>query len=100
MREALKADCEVQGKVKVLVAQSCPTLSNPMDCTCQAPLSTKFSRQEYWSGLNDIGVGSLLQRIFLTQGSNLGLLRCRQILYCLYHQGGPSSLVKGSCMSG
>ena len=33
MREALKADCEVQGKVKVLVAQSCPTLSNPMDCS-------------------------------------------------------------------
>ena len=25
---------------------------------------------------------SLLQRIFLTQGSNPGLLRCRQILYC------------------
>ena len=31
------------------------------------------------------GVGSLslLQGIFLTQGSNLGLLQCRQILYCL-----------------
>ena len=30
------------------------------------------------------GVGSLslLQGIFLTQGSNLGLLHCRQILYC------------------
>ena len=25
--------------------------------------------------------------IFLTQGSNLGLLHCRQILYCLSHQG-------------
>ena len=29
----------------------------------------------------------LLQGIFLTQGSNLGLLHCRQILYCLNHQG-------------
>ena len=28
-----------------------PTLSDPMDCTCQAPLSMGFSRQEYWSGL-------------------------------------------------
>ena len=29
----------------------------------------------------------LLQGIFLTQGSNLSLLCCRQILYCLGHQG-------------
>ena len=32
---------------------------------------------------------SLLQGIFLTQGSNLGLLHCRQILYHLSHQGSP-----------
>ena len=25
--------------------------SDPMDCSCQAPLSMGFSRQEYWSGL-------------------------------------------------
>ena len=31
----------------------------------------------------------LLQGIFLTQGSNLGLLHCRQILYCLSSQGNP-----------
>ena len=38
--------------VCVLVAQSCPTLWDPMDCTAyQAPLSMKFSRQEYWCGL-------------------------------------------------
>ena len=30
---------------------------------------------------------SLLQGIFLTQGSNPGLLHCRQSLYCLNHQG-------------
>ena len=30
---------------------------------------------------------SLLQGIFLTQGLNPGLLHCRQILYCLSHQG-------------
>ena len=25
---------------------------SPMDCTCQAPLSIGFSRQEYWSGFS------------------------------------------------
>ena len=39
------------------------------------------------------GVGiSLLQGIFPTQGSNPGLLHCRQILYCLNHQGSPRIL--------
>ena len=34
------------------VAQSCPTLSNPMDYIAyQAPQSMGFSRQEYWSGM-------------------------------------------------
>ena len=32
---------------------------------------------------------ALLQGIFPTQGSNLGLLYCRQILYRLSHQGSP-----------
>ena len=33
---------------------------------------------------------SLLQGIFLTQGSNLFLVHCRQILYLMSHQGSPS----------
>ena len=39
------------------------------------------------------GVGSLslLQKIFLTQGSNPGLLHFRQILYQLSHKGSPLS---------
>ena len=36
-----------------------------------------------------VGSHSLLQGIFPTQGSNLGLLHCRQILYYLSHQGRP-----------
>ena len=36
---------------KVLVAESCLTLCDPMDCSLQAPLSMEFSRQEHWSGL-------------------------------------------------
>ena len=31
-----------------MCAQSCLTLCNPIDCS---PLSMKYSRQEYWSGL-------------------------------------------------
>ena len=43
---------------------------------CQAPLSMGFPRQKYWSGFH-----SLLQRIFLTQGSSLCLLHCWWILH-------------------
>ena len=37
-----------------------------------------------------VGSHSLLQRIFLTQGLNSGLLHCRQTLHRLSHQGSPS----------
>ena len=39
------------GKVKVLVAQSCLLFETPQIVAHQAPLSMGFSRQEYWSGL-------------------------------------------------
>ena len=48
-----------------------------------------------WNSLGqNTGVGShsLLQGIFPTQGSNPGLLHCRQILYQLSHQGSPRIL--------
>ena len=45
--------------VGVLVAQSCPTLGDPVDCTPQAPLSMGFSRQEHWSGLPCPSLGDL-----------------------------------------
>ena len=46
----------------------------------------------------NIGVGyyALLQEIFLTQGSNLHLPHCREILYHLSHQGSPNSW-QGRC---
>ena len=44
------------------------------------------------SGKNTgLGCHSLLQGIFLTQGSNPGLLHCRQILYHLSNQESPMS---------
>ena len=45
-----------------------------------------------WNSLGqNAGVGSLslLQGIFPTQGSNPGLLHCRQVLYQLSYQGSP-----------
>ena len=36
-----------------------------------------------------VGCHALIQGIFLTQGSNLDLPHCRQILYHLSHQGSP-----------
>ena len=33
------------------VAQSCPTLSDPMDCSLPGSSVQGFSRQEYWSGV-------------------------------------------------
>ena len=47
-----------------------------------------------------VAIHSLLQEIFLTQGLNLGLLHCRQILYCLNHQGSPKEVkVAQSCLT-
>ena len=64
-------------KTVVKVAQWCPTLCDPMDCS------------PWDSPGQNTGVGShfLLQRIFPTQGSIPGLQHCRQILYQLSYQG-------------
>ena len=63
------------------VAQSCPTLCNPMHSPWNSP------------GQNtEVGSHSLLQGIFPTQQSNPGLLYHRQILYQLSHQGNPGIL--------
>ena len=69
--------------MKVLVTQSYLTLYDPMDCRLTRILCS-------WSSPGkNIGVGShsLLQKIFLTQGLNQGLLHCSWILYRLSHQG-------------
>ena len=34
-----------------LITKSCPTLATPWTVVCQAPLSMRFSKQEYWSVL-------------------------------------------------
>ena len=39
------------------VDKSCLTLAIPWTVTCQAPLSSGFSKQEYWSGLPFLSPG-------------------------------------------
>ena len=116
----VKSESEVTQKVKSEseVAQSCPTSSNPMDCSLPAPPSMGFSRQECWNGLplqaqsfsqvwlcepvfsvhgifpgKNTGMGChfLLQRVFPTQGSNSCFLHLLRLLHCrlvLYPWGG------------
>ena len=113
------ADLSPMGKVKVLVAQLCPTLCDPMGCSplgiLQArilewvaiPVSRGSSQPRDWTQFScmqadsllpelpgkskNTGMGSLslLQGIFLTQELNQGLLHCRQILSQLSYQGSP-----------
>ena len=72
------------------VAQTCPTLCDPMDCS--PPASSVHGDSP---GKNTgMGYHFLLQEIFPTQVSNLGLPHCKQTLYHLSHQG--SSAVKFS----
>ena len=76
--------CQQSGekKVKVLVTRSFLTLRSyelyPIRSLCPRGFPGKNT---------GVGCHFLLQRIFLTQGSNLSLLNCRQILYHLNHQG-------------
>ena len=58
-----------------------------MDCGPPGSSVRGILELEFWN----TGVGShfILQEIFLTQGSNQGLLHRRQILYHLSHQGSP-----------
>ena len=78
---------------QVLVNQSCLTLCDPMDCT--PPDSSVHgilqARILEWVATN-MASGNLLKGIFLTQGLNLDLLPCRQILYHLSHLGSQTLL--------
>ena len=70
----------------MLVAQSCLTLCDPMDCS-----QTGSSVHEIFPGkVTGVGYHFLLQGIFPTRGSNPIPLHCRQILYRLSYKGSPS----------
>ena len=75
-------------KMKVLVAQSCLTLCDPMNCSPPG------------SSVHGILQAKILEQVTVPffRGSSLlrdrtrGLLHCRKILYCLSHQGTKSKL--------
>ena len=71
--------------VQCLVAQSCPTLCDPRDCSL--PGSSVHGDSP---GKNTgVGCRALLQGIFPAQGLNPGLPNCRQFLYHLSEEGSP-----------
>ena len=72
-------------KVKVLVAQSCLTLCNPMDYS--PPGSSIHGILE--AGILEWIAMPFSRGIFPTQVLNPGLPNYRQILYCLSFQGSP-----------
>ena len=67
-----------------LVTQSHLTFCNPMDCIPPGSSVHKIlqARILQWVAI------PFSRGIFPTQGSDPGLLHCRQILYCLSYQGG------------
>ena len=63
-----------------LVARSCPTLCDPMDCSPPGLLLCPWDSPDKNTG---VSCHVVLQQIFPTQGLNPGLLHCRWILYLL-----------------
>ena len=74
---SLLPDVTTESELKVFVAQSCPTLCDPMDCSPPG------------SSVHGIFQAKILEWVAVPscRGSNPGLLHCRSILYHLSHQG-------------
>ena len=72
--------------MRVLVSQSCLTLCDSMDCSPQGSSVHGIFQAKIleWFAI------SFFRGSFPTQGLNLGLLHCRQILYQLSYQGSPT----------
>ena len=83
------------GSMNLLVKSVCISCSVVSDSLRPHGLQPSRLLCPWNSPGKNTGVGRhfLLQRIFPTQGSNLGLLHCKQILYCLSHQGSPFVLI-------
>jgi len=58
-----------------------------VDIECAISMDCSLHPRDSPGKNTGMGHHFLLQVIFLTQGSNSGLLNCRQILHCLHHQG-------------
>ena len=82
--------------VCVLIAQSCSTLCDPMDCSPPgSSVHGNFqARILEWVAISFSREGTGEISFFPTQGSNLGFPHYRQILYCLSHHWKPKVKVK------
>ena len=80
------------GYVVMLVAQSCPDLWDPMDCSPPGSPVHEIFQIRIWEWV----AIPFSRRIFPTQGSDPSLPHCRQILYRLSHQGSPQNKIKSS----
>ena len=69
------------------------TLFDPMDCS----LSGSSVHGILQARILEWDAMPFSRRIFPTQRSNLGLLHCRWILYCLSHQESPHILLNCEC---
>ena len=81
-----KVDHSLLGDPWTLFTQSCRLFATPWTVArtrLLCPWNSPGKR---------VGSHSLFQGIFLTLGSNLGLLHWKQILYCLSHQGSLTPL--------
>ena len=70
------------------IAQSCPTLCDPMDYSLPGfSVHGIFYSWDFPGKCTRVGCHFLLQGIFPSQGSNSGLLHCRETLYPLSQRG-------------
>ena len=72
-----EADVSLSSSVPSAASESCSDVSEPLH-----GLYSPWNSQVQSTGVGSL---SILQEIFPTQGSNSGLLHCRQILYRLSH---------------
>ena len=79
-------------KVKVLIAQSCPTLCDPIDCSPPGSSAHRIGQARIleWVAVPSSRESSPLRDL------NPGLLYCRHILYHLGHWGSPKKSEGGS----
>ena len=80
-----KSSFQFRWKVKVTDTQLCSTFCDPMDYTVHGILQARILE---WIAF------PFSRGILPAQGSNPGLLHCKQILYKLSHKGSPDG--KGS----
>ena len=78
--------CTTRGSHSITGEWSCSVVSNSLQP--HGPI-TLLCPWDFPGKSTGVGCHFLLQRIFSTQGLNLGLPHYRQTLYCLRHQGNP-----------